>query len=128
MDADRTTLVRGIHIFGTDLSWDDTHYESKIHDKVTFYWEVISNTGNIGKSSRNRCAIIPRIANNTALQKNNFEIHNWWVSSFSMIFGHWIRIWHQICPITSRFCCMWGDNFLKTKRKWKKYFLETMVS
>ena len=30
------------------------------------------------------------------------------------IFGRWIRIWHQFCPITSRFCCMWGDYFWKT--------------
>ena len=39
------------------------HYESKIHDKVTFYQDVASNTSNIGKSSRNGCTIIPRITN-----------------------------------------------------------------
>ena len=42
------------------------HYESKIHDidKVTFYRDVASKAGNTGKSSRNGCAIIPRITNN----------------------------------------------------------------
>ena len=50
----------------------------------------------------------------TALQKKNLKYTIDECHHFLCICGHWIRIWNQLCPITSRFCCMRGDYFWKT--------------
>ena len=58
----------------------------------------------------------------TALQKKKLEYTIDECDHFLCFFGHWIRIWHQFCPITSRFCCMRGDNFWKTIENEKNIF------
>ena len=68
------------------------------------------------------CIIISLYVITLRYRKKNL-IHNWWVWSFSMFFGRWIRIWPPFSPTHLDLAVQGVDIFafiLKIENNWAK--------